>query len=71
MRKKLQSDSIDLGSRLKGMVVAFVAVEPNSEEELGGILHGGGRIAENLEVGSSGILVVRSTCREDGLTNLS
>ena len=54
-----------LGPALEGMVVALVAVEAGAEEEVGGVLHGQIRSAEDLEVGGGGIVLVGAGGGED------
>ena len=49
----------------EGMVVALVAVEPHAQEEVRGVLHRGGRVAQRLEVGRGWVLAVGAGRCED------
>ena len=50
---------------LERMVMALVAIEPHRQEELGRILHGRRRVAEDLEVRRRRVLPVRAVGRHD------
>ena len=54
-----------LGPALERVIVALVAVEPNGQEELGRVLHGGRRLAEDLEIGGRRVVLVRAGGRHD------
>ena len=54
-----------LSPPFKRMIVTFVAVKPCRQKEMGGILHGLLRFAKNLIVGSGGIILVGTACRQN------
>ena len=46
--------------------MAFVAVEPDGQEELGRVFHGRRGVAKDLEIGRRRVFPVRATRRQDG-----
>ena len=59
-----------LGPTFEGVVVAFVAVEPNGQEQMGGVLDGFFGRAQDLVIGCGGVFAIRARGSEDLVSEL-